>query len=139
MRNILIGKAEWKLKIIESPIKNRIHTIFVHVEDLSRSVKWYCDLLGQEYDESMVIEPVYNIPISDYTGLTLDSGPSGKKKAIVPSPHPLFNVHTEDIQRAYDFVREIGYDICSPIFDFDEFSFFHVKDPDGNVVMVCTG
>jgi predicted enzyme related to lactoylglutathione lyase len=127
------------MKMIENPIINRIHTIFVHVEDLRRSVKWYCDLLGQEYDGSMVVEPVYNIPINDYTGLTLDSGPSGIEKPIVPSPHPLFNFHTEDIQRAYDFVMEIGYDICSPICEFDEFSFFHVKDPDGNVVMVCTG
>lgn len=127
------------MKMIESPIMNRIHTIFVHVADLRRSVKWYCDLLGQEYDESMVVEPVYNIPINDYTGLTLDSGPTGIEKAIVPSPHPLFNFHTEDIQRAFEFVRKIGYEICSPVIDFDDFSFFHVKDPDGNIVMVCTG
>ena len=50
---------------MESPIRNKINTIFVHVSDLERSVKWYSQLLGQNYDLTAVERPVYNIKIND--------------------------------------------------------------------------
>jgi hypothetical protein len=33
----------------------------------------------------------------------------------------------------------MDYTIESPITSFDDFSFFTIKDPDGHVVMICTG
>ncbi|TYP68068.1 VOC family protein [Paenibacillus methanolicus] len=33
---------------MRKPIDNRIDTIFVHVADLNRSVRWYAELLGLE-------------------------------------------------------------------------------------------
>lgn len=68
---------------MSSPIMNKMNTIFVHVSDLERSVKWYAELLGQEYDLTAVERPVYNIKIADHTGLTLDAGGGDYKKAIV--------------------------------------------------------
>ncbi|MFE3890769.1 VOC family protein [Priestia sp. YIM B13446] len=88
---------------------------------------------------SEVKDPVYNLKIDGETGLTLDAGPEGTEKQIVASPHPIFNFHTEDIKEAYEFVKGMDYTIESPITSFDDFSFFTIKDPDGHVVMICTG
>lgn len=123
---------------MSSPIKNQLNTVFVHVSDLKRSVKWYCDLLGQEFKEENIELPIYNIEINDYTGLLLDAGASGTK-IVKPSPHPLFNFHTDDIGQAYQFTKDKGFQVVSDLFEFDNLAFFHLKDPDGNIIMVCNG
>ncbi|MCA0988483.1 VOC family protein [Guptibacillus algicola] len=122
-----------------SPIANKVHTIFVHVTDLESSVLWYTKLLSQEVDLEEVRKPVYNLKINHHTGVVLDAGPEGETKQVDPSKHPIFNFHTDDIQQAYSFVKELGYKIDSEPIHFDDFSFFTVEDPDGNVVMICTG
>ncbi|WP_164667308.1 VOC family protein [Virgibacillus doumboii] len=124
---------------MNSPIKNKINTIFVHVSDLEQSVKWYSQLLGQEYDLSKVARPVYNMQINHHTGLTLDAGPEGNVKQQNNSSYPLFNFHTDDINESYQYVSELGYAIEADIVEFDDFAFFTVHDPDGNIIMICTG
>ncbi|MED5243456.1 MULTISPECIES: VOC family protein [Priestia] len=121
-----------------SPVFNKMNTVFIHVSNLKSSVKWYSELLNQEYKMSEVRNPVYNLKIDGETGLTLDAGPEGTEKQIVASLHPIFNFHTEDIKEAYEFVKELHYTIDSPITSFEDFSFFTIKDPDGHVVMICT-
>lgn len=122
-----------------SPVFNKMNTVFIHVAHLKTSVKWYSDLLNQEYKMSEVKNPVYNLKIDGETGLTLDAGPEGKEKQIAVSLHPIFNFYTEDIKEAYEFVKGLHYTIDSPITSFEDFSFFTIKDPDGHVVMICTG
>ncbi|WP_053218373.1 VOC family protein [Virgibacillus senegalensis] len=123
-----------------NPIKNRINTIFVHVNDLERSVTWYSQLLHQEVDLTQVSKPVHNLQMDQYTGLTLDAGPEGETKKIAPSPYPLFNFHTEDIQESYQYIQELGYKVESDIIEeFEDFSFFTISDPDGHVIMICNG
>jgi len=124
---------------MESPILNQINTIFVHVSDLGRSVEWYSKLLDQKYNLTEVHPPVYNMQINHHTGLTLDAGPSGTTKQINPSGNPLFNFHTNDIDKAYDYIKRLGYKIVSDIVRFEDFAFFTVSDPDKNIVMICTG
>ncbi|PGY55563.1 VOC family protein [Priestia megaterium] len=124
---------------MSSPVFNKMNTVFIHVSHLKTSVKWYSELLSQEYKMSEVKDPVYNLKIDGETGLTLDAGPEGTEKQIVASPHPIFNFHTEDIKEAYEFVKGMDYTIESPITSFDDFSFFTIKDPDGHVVMICKG
>ncbi|WP_099157855.1 VOC family protein [Virgibacillus ndiopensis] len=121
-----------------SPIKNQINTIFVHVSDLKQAVKWYSNLLGVEYNLDMVHDPVYNIHINHHTGLTLD-GVREIMKRRNPSAYPLFNFHTDDIHKSYQYVKELDCTIDSEIVDFDDFSFFTIKDPDENIIMICTG
>ncbi len=124
---------------MSSPIMNKMNTIFVHVSDLERSVKWYAELLGQEYDLTAVERPVYNIKIADHTGLTLDAGPEGITKRQSSSTYPIFNFHTDNIEESYAYVKESGYDVESEITRFDDFSFFTICDPDRNIIMICTG
>lgn len=122
-----------------SPIKSQINTVFVHVSDLRKSVEWYAGLLGQTYEPTEVSDPVYNMKIDHHTGLTLDAGPEKEKKIIIPTSYPLFNFHTDDIHASYEFVKESGIELDSGIVEFDDFSFFTVKDPDHHVIMICTG
>ncbi|WP_188454612.1 VOC family protein [Virgibacillus oceani] len=122
-----------------SPIINQINTIFVHVSDLKQAVKWYSNLLGVNFDLDSVHDPVYNMMINHHTGLTLDAGQAGMVKGKNPSAYPLFNFHTDDIRKSYQYVRDLDYTIDSEIVDFNNFSFFTIKDPDGNVIMICTG
>jgi predicted enzyme related to lactoylglutathione lyase len=124
---------------LKSPIVNQINTVFVHVSNLKESVRWYSELLGQEFDLGQVADPVYNIEINHFTGLTLDAGPAGKTKQVKPLDYPLFNFHTEDIDEAFSFVKEMGCEVSDGIVRFGDFSYFTVRDPDGNVVMICTG
>ncbi|WP_172840458.1 GNAT family N-acetyltransferase [Virgibacillus phasianinus] len=124
---------------MDSPIKNQINTIFVHVTDLAKSVEWYTKLLGQGYTGTEVSDPVYNLKINDHTGLTVDAGLKGEVKTIIPSPYPLFNFHTADINTSYEFVENTGFQIDSDIVEFDDFAFFTVKDPDNHIIMICTG
>ncbi|PFA62814.1 glyoxalase/bleomycin resistance/dioxygenase family protein [Bacillus sp. AFS015802] len=124
---------------MKSPILNQINTVFVHVSNLKESVRWYSELLGQPYELDQVEDPVYNLSINHFTGLTLDAGPEGEKKDSVKNEHPLFNFHTENIEEAYSYVKELNYEIVSEMTRFDDFSFFVIQDPDGNRVMICTG
>lgn len=124
---------------MSSPVFNKMNTVFIHVSNLKSSVKWYSELLSQEYKMSEVKDPVHNLKIDGETGLTLDAGPEGTEKQIAASSHPIFNFHTEDIKEAYEFVKGMDYTIESPITSFDDFSFFTIKDLDGHVVMICTG
>jgi predicted enzyme related to lactoylglutathione lyase len=124
---------------MKSPILNQINTVFVHVSNLKESVRWYSELLGQAYDLDQVEDPVYNLAINHFTGLTLDAGPEGVTKGAGQRNHPLFNFHTENIEVAYSYVEQLNYEIVSDIIRFDDFSFFIIQDPDGNRVMICTG
>ncbi|CAN7548540.1 VOC family protein [Rossellomorea sp. LjRoot5] len=124
---------------MKSPILNQINTVFVHVSNLKESVRWYSELLGQVYNLEQVEEPVYNLAINHFTGLTLDAGPAGVMKEANQSKHPLFNFHTENIEEAYSYVERLKYEVVSEITRFDDFSFFVIQDPDGNRVMICTG
>ncbi|MEN2768913.1 VOC family protein [Ornithinibacillus xuwenensis] len=123
---------------MKSPVQNKVNTIFIHVTDLKESVKWYCQLLGQDYDITTVERPVYNLLVNQEVGITLDAGPSGKKR-INTSEHPLFNFHTDNIDQAYTYLEQLHYDIASEIVRFDDFAFFTVRDLDQNVIMICTG
>ncbi|MGE7715631.1 hypothetical protein [Priestia megaterium] len=62
-----------------SLVFNKMNTVFIRVAHLKTSVKWYSDLLNQEYKMSEVKNPIYNLKIDGETGLTLDAGPEGKK------------------------------------------------------------
>lgn len=123
---------------MNSPIKNQINTVFVHVKHLKTSVKWYSQLLGQNVDLTEVLDPVFNMKVNHDTGLTLDAGPPGVEKRVKATNYPLFNLHTGDIQQSYAYVQKLGYQIESEIVAFDDFAYFNIKDPDGNIIMICT-
>ncbi|WP_099303954.1 VOC family protein [Bacillus sp. Marseille-P3800] len=124
---------------MNSVIEKKLNTVFVHVSDLSASVDWYGKLLNLSPDLTTITNPVYTFTLDHHTSLTLDAGPSGEQKQIIPSPHPLFNFHTKEIEQAYTFATELVLSIYSDIVSYPDFSFFTVLDPDGHVIMICDG
>ena len=121
------------------PISNKTNTIFIHVSNLEKSVIWYSKLLSQRVDTSTVSRPVYNLTMNQYTGTTLDAGPTGTTKEITPMPYTLFKFHTADINQAYQHIKKIQYEIVSEIVEFDDFAYFNISDPDSNIIMICNG
>ncbi|WP_413465437.1 VOC family protein [Oceanobacillus oncorhynchi] len=68
-----------------------------------------------------------------------DAGPTGATKEITPLPYPLFNFHTDNIDQAYQHIKKLQYEIVSEIVEFVDFAYFNISDPDGNIIMICTG
>lgn len=121
------------------PIENRFDTIFVHVLDLERSIKWYSDLLGMQVLEGKHTGPVYTFNMGNgYPGLTLDNHCFDEDYLFIPSNQPLFNLSTSDINAAFNHVKNLGAEIITEIITHPDLSEFLFKDPDGNIIMVCT-
>lgn len=124
--------------IMGSPIANRIDTIFVHVTDLEKSVKWYGELLGLEI-KGEVHGPIYTFDMGvGRPGLTLDNHCFDDNYEVKPLNQPLFNLSASDINEAYDHVTKLCAETVSEIQHFPDLSEFSFKDPDGNIIMVCT-
>jgi len=121
------------------PVSNKTNTIFIHASNLEKSVIWYSKLLKQQVDMSDFPRPVHNLEMNQHTGITLDAGPPGTTKTIAPNSYPLFNFHTDDIHKAYQYIEKLEYNIVSEIIEFDDFAYFNISDPDGNIIMICNG
>ena len=121
------------------PIENRIDTVFVHVSDLERSIQWYSILFGLKIKEEKNFGPLYTLDMGDgLPGITLDDHCLDKDYKFIPSNQPLFNISTSDINIAYEHVTGMGAEIITEIITHPDLAEFSFKDPDGNIIMVCT-
>ncbi|WP_172372286.1 VOC family protein [Sporosarcina jiandibaonis] len=119
------------------PVKNQMNGVFVHVSNLKNSVKWYMDLLGLQVDLDKVTSPVFNVPLVGTTSLTLDDHTFDPDFKHHVSPSPIFNLYAADIDDAHNHVKEKGIEIVREIERVGDTAWFNIKDPDGNVVMIC--
>lgn len=120
-----------------SPIACKINNVFIHVSNLEKSAEWYSNLLGLPFNKGIVKSPVYNIPITSETGLTLDDHTFDPQFKLNPSDHVLFNFFVTDIDVAYEFVNNKGITIVKEIERIGNFAYFNFKDLDSNVLMIC--
>ncbi|MGG4552330.1 VOC family protein [Paenibacillus humicus] len=122
-----------------NPIHNRVDTIFIHVSDLKRAAQWYSKLLGIEVEVGEFPGPIYTLPMGEgRPGLTLDNHCLDEMYQFTPSNQPLFNLSCENIHEAYQHVQSLGAEIVTEIQTFPDLAEFSFKDPDGNIIMVCT-
>ncbi|KMJ57759.1 hypothetical protein AB685_12980 [Bacillus sp. LL01] len=119
------------------PIKNQMNGVFIHVTNLKKSADWYANLLELEVDLDTVESPVYNIPLNGTTSLTLDDHTFDPTFNHEPSAAPLFNFYSPDIDEAYQFIQNKRIEVVREIERVGDTAWFNIKDPDGNVVMVC--
>ncbi|PAV27963.1 glyoxalase/bleomycin resistance/dioxygenase family protein [Virgibacillus profundi] len=119
------------------PVKNQMNGVFVHVKNLRVSAKWYSDLLGLPIDLENVASPVFNVPVTVTTSLTLDDHTFDPDFKHIVSPSPIFNLFAPNIDEAYKYIKEKGIVIVREIERVGETAWFNIKDPDGNVVMIC--
>lgn len=122
---------------IASPIACKVNNVFIHVSNLERSAEWYSTLLGLSFNKDNVSSPVYNIPITAETGLTLDDHTFDPGFTLNPSNHALFNFFVKDIDEAYKFIKAKGITVVREIERIGDFAYFNFKDLDGNVLMIC--
>ncbi|MBD8070735.1 VOC family protein [Bacillus sp. PS06] len=122
-----------------SPLASKINNVFIHVSDLRKSAEWYSDLLGIPFHHDKVSSPVYNIPVSSETGLTLDDHTFDPDFKFNPAEHVLFNFYSKDVDEAYRFVKSKGGIVVKEIERIGDFAYFNFKDLDGNVLMICNG
>lgn len=116
-----------------SPIASAIPGIFIHVGDLERSAVWYADLLGLPLRPRDRFDHIHVLELSNGVDLILDAkGFTPRRAADV-----LFMFDTADIDAAYRFVAGRGIEIAREIERAGPVSFFNVKDPDGNILMIC--
>lgn len=125
---------------MNSPIINRIDTVFIHVTDLKEAVRWYSKLLAIEFKEDTQFDgPIHTIPMGkNRPGITFDNHCFDEEYRFIPSNQPLFNLSTEDIDEAYEFVKSIGAEIVTEIARYPDLSDFSFKDPCGNILMICS-
>lgn len=120
-----------------SPLASSVNNVFIHVRDLVKSAEWYSNLLGLSFSKEDVASPVYNIPVTSKTGLTLDDHTFDPGFSFQPTNHALFNFYAEDIDEAYEFIQQKGIPIVREIERIGDFAYFNFQDPDGNVLMIC--
>ncbi|WP_236838521.1 VOC family protein [Caldalkalibacillus salinus] len=126
-------------KGIMKPIENRVDTIFVHVTNLKESVEWYSRLMGIDIGDREIRDPIFTFNMgAGRPGLTLDDHSFDQGMTLKLSNQPLFNLSTEDINAAYRHVQEMGAEIVTDIQHHPDLSDFTLKDPDGNIIMVCS-
>lgn len=111
-------------------VKNEIGTVFIPVSNIEGARDWYCDILGLSADGEIMHGHLYIIPMKG-TGIVLDSKIYSQDNLIKT---PLFHLNTDDIERAYEFLKEKGVEITTEIM---HSHWFNIKDPDGNHIMVC--
>ncbi|NLP51407.1 VOC family protein [Bacillus sp. RO1] len=119
------------------PIKNQMNGVFIHVTNLKKSAQWYSDLLGLDLNLDSVQSPVYNIPLVGSSSLTLDDHTFDPGFKHMPSDAALFNFYAPDIDEAYQYIQTKGIEIIREMERVGETAWFNIKDPDGNVVMIC--
>lgn len=113
-----------------NPISNKISGVFIPVSNVEEARDWYCHLLGLPADGEVFFGHIYVLPLEG-ANIVLDSkvfSPDNVFKA------PAFQFSTEDIYRAYDYMKTKHVELLTEI---ENGHWFNFKDPDGNVLMIC--
>ncbi|GIN73105.1 hypothetical protein J14TS2_35800 [Bacillus sp. J14TS2] len=113
-----------------SPILKEIGTVFIPVSNIEKARDWYCDILGLKAEGDIQFGHLYVISMNG-TGIVLDSKIYAKDKIFKT---PAFHFNTEDIEEAFQFMKNKGVNLITNI---EHGHYFNFKDPDGNILMVC--
>lgn len=123
--------------ISQSPIQNKVGSIFVPVRDLEESRQWYCQLLGLNAMDCEILNGhLCPLPMQG-TGLILDTMPMWGGEESGGAPHittPVFMLLTNDLEAAFAYAVETDVDIVTTI---QNNQWFVIKDPNGNLLMIC--
>nr|WP_306220372.1 VOC family protein [Cohnella sp. WQ 127256] len=115
------------------PISARISGTFVDVKDMRKASSWYTNLLGLPVDEHSATQSIYSVPVAQGSSLLLDSNRYVQQEAF----NILFMFDTCNIQAAYDYALHCGMSFHGQLEHHGEVSFFVLKDPDENLIMIC--
>ena len=112
-----------------------INHVLTVVKDVKKSMEFYCGLLGFKHIQSMVDNP-------DITWLQLPSGAMLHLHETDTAPVKPDNVHNAfeaaDFDSAKQTLDKIGIPIERSGTRNDGQKFMFIRDPDGNLVEICT-
>ncbi|NBI27581.1 VOC family protein [Chengkuizengella marina] len=118
---------------MNSPIKNHVGAVFIHVSDMQRAIRFYSKLLGLPVKETAHEGNIYDLVTIGGAGIILD----GHRKDVPnQSDKPILFFDTDNIHASYEHVKSLSIEITSEIEVHENISFFTFKDLDGNVLMV---
>ncbi|EDL66093.1 VOC family protein [Bacillus sp. SG-1] len=152
-KKVTLPLAEfWKEKTnthFEVNMRQRIYKLD-HVNDIDIS-EGKMELAGPEHvdlvtewilgfvedtPENPIPKDVYTFDM-DSSYLTLDSNIVNQGE-FEPSKYPICNIACTNIQEVWDRFGQLGIDRIEQITRFPNLSYFNFKDPDGNVLMMCS-
>jgi catechol 2,3-dioxygenase-like lactoylglutathione lyase family enzyme len=128
---LLISKTKGELHMNKSPVHSKIGATFIPVSDIERSREWYCKILGREVEGEILFGHLYVLPLEGENGLVLDSKIFSERSI---GEAPLFHFNTDNIQAAYNYLKNYGVSILTEI---ENGHWFKIVDPDGNVLMIA--
>ncbi|HEY4552334.1 MAG TPA: VOC family protein [Bacillaceae bacterium] len=113
-------------------IQRKIGAVFIPVSDIEQAREWYCKVLEVKVDQEIIGGHLCCIPLeNDGLNLVLDSKIS--KQASLGT-WPIFHFNTTDINKAHRSLKERGVTFITNI---QHGHYFNIKDPDGNMIMIC--
>ncbi|MGO4106119.1 VOC family protein [Paenibacillus sp. YAF4_2] len=113
-----------------NPISNKINGVFIPVSHIENARDWYSDILGLPADGELFFGHIYVLPMEG-PDIVLDSKIYSPENVYTV---PVFQFHTDDIDRAYAFMKTKNVELTTGI---ENDHWFNFKDPDGNLLMVC--
>ncbi|UVI31471.1 VOC family protein [Paenibacillus spongiae] len=119
-----------------SPIRNEVGGVFIPVKDVERAREWYCRLLGIPADCEIMFGHLCPLQMQG-VGLILDTMPMWGGDRPGGAPHistPVCMLLTNDLDASYAYAQEQGMELVSAI---EHNHWFVLKDPDGNLIMIC--
>lgn len=114
-----------------NPIQNQIRGVFIPVSNIEKARDWYCNLLGLPTDGEIFFGHIYVLLMQGGTNIVLDSkiySPDNVYKI------PVIQLATDNIDKSFDFIKSLNIEIITEI---QNGHWFNIKDPDGNVLMIC--
>ncbi|XEC95785.1 VOC family protein [Paenibacillus tarimensis] len=125
-----------RLENTESPILNRIGGIFLHVTDMNRAIRFHSEVLSLPFHEvgTGQEDSIYDLKMKSGSGVLLDDNHyrNGDCEA-------LFMLVTPDVDGSKAFLEANGVPVFTDIErPGGKLAFFTVKDPDDNVIMICS-
>lgn len=115
---------------------NRIGGIFLNVTSMNRAIRFHSEVLGLPYREVGPEQEnsIYDLPMKSGSGVLLDDN----RYRQGDDYETLFMLVSPDVDAAKTFLESQGVPVFTDIERHGEMAFFTVKDPDGNVIMICS-
>lgn len=113
-----------------NPLQTKIHGVFIPVSHIEHAKNWYCDLLGLSNQAPLYNEHLFVIQMSG-VNLILDSKIYSDELVYKV---PAFQIKTEDIEAAYNYMKQKNVKLLTEI---ENGHWFNFEDLDGNMLMVC--
>lgn len=141
--SIMVTQSEYvsdvveRLEDTESPILNRIGGIFLHVTDMNRSIRFHSEVLGLPCLEvgTGQEDSIYDLQMKSGSNVMLDDNRFRHGEDY----GALFMLITPDVEGSKAYLESKRVPIFTDIERHGgELAFFTVKDPDGNVIMICS-